>query len=225
VNPDVLDPVYRHLARLYGPIRFKPGGNLLDILIQTILSQNTSDQNSWRAFRNLKKHYPSWARVVAARPTAIARAIRSGGLSNIKAPRIQEVLGLIQKQEGRFSLDRIKTLSDEAALKYLTGFRGVGIKTAACVLLFGLGRPVMPVDTHVHRVTRRLGWIGPNTRAENAGAILEKMIAPRRILALHLYLVWHGRKICRAQRPRCRECPLPAHCRFFKNTYGRIRPH
>jgi endonuclease III len=225
VNPTGLDCVFRSLARLYGPIRFKPGGNLLDILIQTILSQNTSDQNSWRAFRSLKKQYPRWTLVVAARPAAIALAIRSGGLSNIKAPRIREALGLIQKQEGRFSLDRIKTLSNEDALNYLTSFRGVGIKTAACVLLFGLGRPVMPVDTHVHRVTRRLGWVGPNIPAEQAGAVLEKMIAPRRILALHLYLVRHGRKICRAPRPLCRECPLPAYCRFFKNTYGRTRPH
>ncbi len=225
MNPDDLDAVYRLLARRYGPIRFKPGGNLLDILVQTILSQNTSDQNSWRAFRNLKKRFPRWDQVAKARPDAIARAIRSGGLSNIKAPRIKEVLGLIQKQEGRFSLDRIKTLPDEEALSYLTGFRGVGIKTAACVLLFGLGRPIMPVDTHVHRVTRRLGWIGPNTRAENAGAVLEKMITPRRVLAMHLYLVWHGRKICKAQRPLCRQCPLPPYCRFFKNTYGRTRPH
>ncbi len=205
---------HRILARAYGPLPRIPAGDPLGQLVQTILSQNTSDVNSDRAYRSLRRRFPTWEKVLRAPAAAIAASIRHGGLANTKAPRIKEVLRLIREREGRLSLARLSRMADPAALDYLTSLPGVGIKTAACVLLFALRRPVMPVDTHVDRVTRRLGWIGPRTRIEDAGALIARHTPARRMLELHVYLVWHGRRTCKALRPRCRECPLRRNCRF-----------
>jgi endonuclease-3 len=211
------------LARRFGAIRFRPGGSPLNQLIETILSQNTSDTNSVRAFRNLRKRFRSWADVVKAPTPSVADAIRSGGLADIKAPRIQQVLRIIREREGRYSLARLRRMSSAGVMDYLTALPGVGAKTAACVLLFSMGRPVMPVDTHVHRVTLRLGWIPPRTRPEDAGPLLERHLPPGKVLSMHLYLVWHGRATCKARRPRCHECALHASCAFFRG-HGRGPP-
>lgn len=215
------DLVFRRLARAYGPLppfrRMRP----LDALIQTILSQNTSDLNSWRAFRELKKTFRNWTAAAEAPVTAIERAIRGGGLAHIKAPRIRRVLRLIRRREGRLSLAGLSRMSTPDARAWLTGLPGVGAKTAACVLLFSLGRPVMPVDTHVERVTRRLGWVNARRPVDRIGPALEPFIPESRMLALHLYLVRHGRRTCRARRPLCDACPLRAACRYARDRHPR----
>ena len=204
------------LAKLYAPVGFKPGGDPLGQLIQTILSQNTSDINSERAYRSLRRRFPTWQAVMTAPTHRVADSIRSGGLANIKAPRIQQSLRLIRKQEGRLSLARLRRMSNSEGMAYLSNMHGIGAKTAACVLLFSLGRPVMPVDTHVHRVTRRLGWAPEKARPEQVGPLLEHLIPPRLVLSMHIYLVRHGRRICKAQRPLCAECPLATQCAFAR---------
>lgn len=211
--------------RLYGPITFRPGGDPLDALIQTVLSQNTSDVNSDRSFRSLKSTFPTWTSVLTAPTRSIAGAIRSGGLANIKAPRIKAILREILQREGKLDLERLRGVKTSEALGYLTMLPGVGMKTASCVLLFSLGRPVMPVDTHVHRVTRRLGWAPWKTPPEKVQLILERIIPARRILATHLYLVRHGRTLCKAARPRCNHCPLCPRCRFGKSSVEESRSH
>lgn len=200
------------LARIYGPVRFRPGGDPLDQLVQTILSQNTSDSNSGRAWRNLKKTFPAWQEVLDAHVRKVRNSIRPGGLAGIKAPRIQNALRIIYEREGKLSLARLKKMSSAEVMEYLTGIPGVGAKTAACVLLFSMGRPVMPVDTHVHRVTKRLGWAPQDASPEEIGPMLEKHLPPERILPMHLYLVDHGRRYCRARNPLCAECPLALKC-------------
>lgn len=207
---------HEQLQRLYGPVRFRPGGDTLDQLIQTVLSQNTSDVNSDRAFSSLKTAFPVWTDALRAPPAKIAQAIRSGGLANIKAPRIKAILAEILRREGALTLTRVRRMPVADALDYLTSLPGVGMKTASAVLLFSLGRPVMPVDTHVHRVTRRLGWAPWSASPDRVQPILESALPPRLILSMHLLLVTHGRRTCKAGRPLCQRCPLRRRCAFAK---------
>jgi endonuclease-3 len=191
----------------------------LDSLIGTVLSQNTSDVNSHRAFEQLKERFPTWENVLAARPSRIASAIRSGGLGEIKSRRIKQILREIQRERGELDLSFLRRMTVPEASDYLTGLPGVGPKTAACVLLFSLGLPVFPVDTHVLRVSKRLGLVSPKTTMERAHKVFGVMLnssgsrgtdgwSAGDMLALHLGLVRHGREICSARRPRCEVCPL-----------------
>lgn len=180
----------------------------LDSLIGTVLSQNTTDANSGPAFDRLKGRFPSWEAVSEARPAQIAAAIRSGGLAEIKARRIRHILAQIDKDRGRLDLGFLRRLSADQAREYLLSLPGVGPKTAACVLLFSLGKPAFPVDTHVLRVSKRLGLIPPTTTMERAHDIFAALLKPTQMLPLHLGLIWHGRRICVARRPRCATCAL-----------------
>ncbi len=220
--PPGIRAVFRALERGYGPLPPRKRAPPLNVLVATILSQNTSDVNSGRAYRALRRRFPRWADVAGAAPRAIEAAIRCGGLARIKAARIRRGLQLIRRREGRLSLARLGTLSSPAALAWLTSMPGVGMKTACCVLLFGFDRPVMPVDTHVYRLAVRLGWIPPRTPIDQVPARLERLIPGRWILPLHLDLIAHGRRICRPQRPRCGACILARHCAFANSETKKI---
>jgi len=182
----------------------------LDELILTILSQHTSDANSNRAFESLLSRFPAWEAVMEAEPAEIADAIRSGGLARIKAVRIKELR--LWDEQGVLDLDSLCDMRMEEARRFLLGLGGVGPKTAACVLLFSCGHPAFPVDTHVHRVSRRLGFIGPKVSAEDAHRILEEAVPPEETYHFHVNLIVHGRQLCKAQRPRCGACPLALVC-------------
>jgi len=184
----------------------------LDSLVGTVLSQNTTDANSGPAFARLKERFPDWESAARARVSQIAAPIRSGGLADIKAARIKRILQQIERDRGRLELDFLDDLPLDEARDYLTGLPGVGPKTAACVLLFSLDRPVFPVDTHVLRVSKRLGLIPPNTSMERAHELFADMLKPRQMLPLHLGLIWHGREVCSARRPRCESCRLADLC-------------
>jgi endonuclease-3 len=196
----------------YGPPEPRHSDGPLAELILTILSQNTSDLNTERAFASLWSTFGSWTMIVAAPASAIADAIRSGGLAEIKGPRIKSVLEAIHRDRGELSLDFLGQLPVNDARTYLTSLKGVGPKTAACVLLFALGMPAMPVDTHVHRVSKRLGLIGPKVGAEAAHQLLEASIPPEQMYDAHMLLIRHGRVLCKALRPRCDTCPLADSC-------------
>ncbi len=215
--------ILRQLNRTYGRPSHARGGDPLDSLIGTVLSQNTTDVNSHRAFERLKERFPTWDGVLAARPGRIATAIRSGGLGEIKSRRIKQILREIERERGELDLSFLRRMPVPEARDYLTGLPGVGPKTAACVLLFSLGKPTLPVDTHVLRVSKRLGLLPPKTTMERAHEVFEAMLnsaGPERkdkwsagdMLALHLGLVRHGRDICSARRPRCEICPLSDLC-------------
>ncbi len=210
--------VYRALNRAYGPPASRKLEPPLNVLIATILSQNTSDVNSERAYLALRRRFPTWQRVAQAPLRAIEAVIRCGGLARIKAKRIQEVLRLIRQSEGRLSLGRIATLSSADGLAWLTAMPGIGLKTACCVLLFGFGRPVMPVDTHVYRIAGRLGWIRSNMPIDKVPNILESLVPARLILPLHLYLIAHGRHVCRVRLPKCEQCILAEYCMYFRKV-------
>lgn len=219
-DPDVIG-VCRVLDRVYGPLPPRKCEPPVNVLIATILSQNTSDVNSQRAYRRLRRLFPRWTDVARAAPRDIEAAIRCGGLARIKAARIRHVLRLILKSEGCLNLDRLKALSSANALAWLTALPGIGMKTACCVLLFGFGRPVMPVDTHMYRLAGRLGWIRPKTPTDRVPAILECLIPARWILPTHLHGIEHGRRVCRPHRPACRVCSIAGYCVFVRK---KIRP-
>jgi endonuclease III len=200
------------LRDFYGTPERGLSGDALTQLVQTILSQNTSDVNTERAFAGLWTRFGAWQPILDAPTSEVADAIRSGGLAEIKAPRIQGVLAAIQQDRGELSLDFLAALPLDEARTYLTSLNGVGPKTAACVLLFALGMPALPVDTHVHRVSKRLGLIGEKINAEAAHRLLESAIPPDQMFDAHMLLIRHGRTICKALRPRCAECPLEERC-------------
>ncbi len=210
--PARITDVCRRLRKAYGPVEPPPEEPVLDELVRTILSQNTSDTNSGRAFESLKRRFPTWEAVRRARISQVAAAIRRAGLANQKAPRIKTILEAIDRDRGELSLEFLRGLSTEEALDYLGSFPGVGPKTVACVLLFACSKPVLPVDTHVHRVCLRLGLIGPKVNAEKAHAELARLVRPRQVLEFHIQLIRHGRRTCLARRPRCEDCVLLVLC-------------
>jgi len=189
-----------------------------------VLSQNTSDANSGRAFEELRRRWPTWEALAAASPDDVADAIRSGGLANVKAPRILAILDEIaERQDGRIDLSWMRSASDDEVRDYLRSLPGVGPKTAACVLAFSLGRPALPVDTHVHRVAHRLGFFGDKVSAERAHAVMEELVPPSLRVDMHVGMIRLGREICRAGRPRCEACPLNDLCPTAPRG-GRARP-
>ena len=210
---DLARDVIPLLERAYGkPQREGAPRPPIDELIGTILSQNTSDVNTARAFAGLTSRFPDWQAVLEADTTDVVDAIRSGGLANQKGPRIQRVLGRIKELRGDFDLSFLAHVSTEAAVDWLTELPGVGPKTAACVLLFSLDRAVMPVDTHVHRVSLRLGLIPESTSAEQAHTLLGVGMSPAETYRAHMLLIQHGRATCKARSPRCGACILEAIC-------------
>ncbi len=208
---------YRALEKAYGLLARIPRQRPLDALVRTILSQNTTDINSNRAFDLLRRRYPSWEQVMNADARSVASAIRPGGLANIKAGRIKKTLAVIRDREGRLSLARLAKLGPGEALSYLTGLPGVGVKTACCVLLFSFGMPIMPVDTHVYRVATRVGWVPKKMKIDLVHGQLERIVPGRLILPMHLYVIMHGRRVCRPRNPKCEACPISVWCAFFRN--------
>jgi endonuclease III len=184
----------------------------VDELVLTILSQNTSDVNTDRAYVSLRERFATWEDVAAADPADVVDAIRSGGLANQKGPRIQAVLRELLSSNGGLDLEPLGDLDPHEAIDRLTALPGVGKKTASCVLLFSLGRPVMPVDTHILRIARRLGLVGERASADETHELLTLLTPADRMLEAHLLLIQHGRETCRALRPLCPACPLLPHC-------------
>jgi len=207
-----IEEVVELLEQEYGPRQWEPDRDPVDVLIGTILSQNTSDTNSGRAFAFLKASFDSWEDTAIARAEDIAEAIKCGGLSQIKAVRIKQVLGQIKKKQGRISLDSLRTMDMAEAEEYLIHLPGVGFKTARCVLLFSLGKPSLPVDTHIFRVAKRLGLIDSKVSIDKAHGLLQQLIPTSKVYQFHVHMIEHGRRICRARQPRCNICILKGVC-------------
>ncbi|MHB8972195.1 MAG: endonuclease III domain-containing protein [Pirellulaceae bacterium] len=215
----------RRLRRIYGRVEFPEPMPVLDELIAALLSQNTTDANSDMAFDRLVHRFPTWDAVRCARVTSIAEAIRPAGLQQQKAQRIKRILQTLQKRHGDLSLEFLRGQTPVESLVYLRSFPGVGPKTAACVLLFACRQPVLPVDTHVHRLSVRLALVPRRTTAERAHDLLATMVPARHVLELHVLLIRHGRHICHARQPQCPACPLIDVCpegfrRFQAGEFG-----
>jgi endonuclease-3 len=209
------------LEKTFGKKKWRIHGDPLSELIATILSQNTSDHNSHRAYAGLKAKFKTWDQLRKAKSKSIAATIRSGGLADIKAKRIKDILSQIHDENARTDLSFLTKWKTDKIKAYLKRFKGVGDKTVACVLLFSLGRPVMPVDTHVLRISKRLGFVPQKADASRAEAILEEMVPKNQIYQFHLNLIQHGRITCRAVNPRCHSCMLLEECDFGMKRQNR----
>ncbi|GAC1332567.1 MAG: endonuclease III [Chloroflexota bacterium] len=195
-----------------------------DSLIATILSQHTADRNSNAAFLNLRRRYRSWHDIAHDSVEGLAETIRPAGLANIKALRIQASLGALYDRYETYDLSFLGTIPLAEGRKVLRALPGVGPKTAACVLLFGCGLPALPVDTHVHRVTKRLGLIDPKDSADRAHDVLEAIVPPADVYDFHVNLIAHGRQVCRARAPLCEMCFLQDHCSYYARTQDTVVP-
>jgi endonuclease-3 len=206
--------IHEKLGEYYGVPEWRNPLPPLDELVSTILSQNTNDNNRDRAFQGLTSRFPTWEAVRDAPEAEVIEAIRPAGLANQKGPRIQQVLREITAERGELDLSFLADLPVEEAKQWLLRFKGVGPKTAAIVLLFSLGKPAFPVDTHVHRVTGRLGLRPPAMNADQSHDYLAGLLPADTYFAAHLNLIRLGREICTARRPDCPRCPLKGLCAY-----------
>jgi endonuclease-3 len=212
VTPARLPVIIRFLDEEYWRPRWSPRFEPVEELVFTILSQNTTDVNAERCLASLRARFPTWEGVAAAPVEEIGEAIRGGGLWAYKSRYIKETLSGLLAEHGDLSLEFLDDMNDDEAVEYLTKFPGVGVKTAACVLMFSLGRPVMPVDTHVFRVCKRLDFLPEDADRVQAHRILNTIVPPEDKYSFHINLVTHGRKICIAGRPRCDRCVIEPLC-------------
>lgn len=204
--------IIRQLHTYYGEPQWRNPLPPLDELVSTILSQNTNDRNRDLAYNRLRGRFPTWESVRDADPDEVVDAIRCAGLSNQKGPRIQQVLREITEERGILNLDFLRDLDPEKARSWLLRFKGVGYKTAAIVLCFSLGKPAFPVDTHIFRVTGRLGLRDAHYDLEKSHQYLESLFPSESYHSLHLNLIRLGREICHARKPNCPDCPLKRLC-------------
>lgn len=191
---------------------------VLDELVLTILSQNTSDVNSSAAFESLKDKYPTWDSVAKAKEKDVVSAIRRGGLAGQKGPRIQVILREIFAERGKYDLGYVRRMSLEGGIEYLLHFKGVGMKTASCVMLFSCGKPAFPVDTHILRVSKRLGIIGQKDAADRATKIYLMHTYSEDRFKFHIDIIIFGREICHPSNPECEKCKLRRMCLYYKKV-------
>lgn len=206
--------IIQNLERTYGVPLNKRASDPLDMLVQIILSQATSDTNSHRTFAALKKRFPTWDAVLRARASTIAETIRSGGLANQKASVIKDVLRQIKEEHGTLDLNFLHQLSSEEAVRYLSQFRGIGPKTIACTLLFACRKEVFPLDTHIFRILRRIGLIPQKCTDRRAHEIMNQIVPHGKFYSFHVNLIRHGRTLCRPRDPLCERCPIVEYCDY-----------
>jgi endonuclease-3 len=212
IVPYASETVFDLLAEDLGEVEHRPRLDGTSELVWTILSQHTSDLNAGRAYDALVERFTSWQQVVDAPTDLLVATIRHGGLAQQKAPRIQAVLTSVKQRTGDFDISFLAEMPLPEAKAWLQSLPGVGPKTTGVVLSFALGMPAMAVDTHIFRVSHRLALIGPKITADEAHDILERSIAPERVFAFHVYLITHGRRVCKALRPLCNACVLSERC-------------
>jgi endonuclease-3 len=208
------------LERRFGVPKVRRDGDLIGSFVLTMLSQHTSDVNAERAFGDLKHRFPDWPDVADAAPRAIASAIRSAGLANQKSRRIRGFVRWVREQFGAYDLSPISRMPTQEITDLFTSVKGIGIKTVSVVLLFSLGRDVFPVDTHVHRVCRRVGLVPDKVTAEQTHRLMAPLVPEGKSMSLHVNLLRLGRTICHARGPRCPECPLRRLCLYAATQYS-----
>ena len=211
-------PVYDALHAVYGDLEWRLSQSPMDELVSCILSQNTNDNNRDRAFEALQARYKTWQAIVEADTDELIDTSRPAGLANQNGPRIQRVLARIHEERGAYDIEFLRDMPQDEAIAWLTSLDGVGPKTAAIVLCFGFGLPAFPVDTHVHRLSKRIGFIEETVNADKAHTRMEAIVPPEDRYAFHIYLIRHGREICQARKPACERCPITAHCDYYRQN-------
>lgn len=218
-----LETRIRHLESLlaeeYGRPEWEGPQEPLDELVMTLLSHNVNDVNRDRAYQRLRERYATWEDAAQAPLEELAEAIRPAGFPMIKGARILEALRQVRARFGKTSLKELENWPDDAIREYLRPLPGVGPKTIACVLMFAMGRPAMPVDTHVGRITRRLGLVPEKASSEEAHALMDRMTPPDLMYAFHVEMIRHGRARCRPTHPKCETCPLAQDCLYYREHF------
>ncbi len=200
--------ITRILEETQGEPRWKGESDPLDSLVRTLLSQSTNDNNRDLAYERLRERFPTWRNVMEAPREEVADAIRPAGLGNQKSERLIAMLRWIEAEFGRLDLDFMHEMPTEEAFAHFTKVKGIGVKTMAVVMMFACGRDVFPVDTHVHRIARRLGLVPDKTDAVKTYRLMASLVPPHKSYSLHMNLLEFGRKICTARKPKCLGCPL-----------------
>ena len=216
-------PVSAALRDVYGCLDWSRSQDGMDELISCMLSQNTSDLNRDRGFARLKQRFETWEAVRFADADELIDAIRPAGLSRQKAPRIQNALQKIYARVGDYSIDFLNDMPIAAAKAWLVALKGVGPKTAAIVLCFAYGRAAFPVDTHVYRTSRRIGFLPEKISADDAHPVMEAIVPKADYYQFHIHLIQHGRDTCHARRPACERCPVTADCDYFQASNSPLR--
>ncbi len=215
--------VNKLLLKIYGvPPRPAVPPDPVDLLIATILSQNTNDKNSYRAFNNLKEKYPDWADVANLKTSAIEKLIKPAGLGKQKSNAIKSFLNGILKEKGSISLKHLRDFDNNSVLSELTSYNGIGVKTASCVLLFAMRRNVCPVDTHVHRTTNRIGIV-KTSAPDKTFMLLNSDMPAETAHSFHTNLIRLGREICKPAKPLCSICPLLKICSYDDKNHNPVR--
>ena len=200
------------------PPRNKKLPDPVEMLIATILSQNTNDRNSYQAYQNLKKKFSDWEEILKTQRSTIEKIIKVAGLGKQKSGAIKNFVKELYEREGRLSLKYLNKVESEKAIKDLTSYKGVGVKTASCVLLFAMDRNVCPVDTHVHRTVNRIGIVKASAPDKTFFTLNENF--PEKIAhSFHTNLIRLGREICKPQKPACGICPLVKICKFEEKNF------
>ena len=202
------------LEKRFGVPDWKGPSDPLDSLVKTVLSQNTNDLNRDRAYESLRKIYPTWEKVMRARTENIAKAIRVGGLANQKSERIKAILVWLKNEYDDLSLDAICDMDFDETYERFGHLKGIGVKTLAVVLMFACGQDVFPVDTHVHRLCRRLGLVHENVAADKTFELMRGNVPKGKAYSLHMNMLTLGRTICHAGKPKCNDCPILKYCPF-----------
>ena len=217
--------IAQRLMTLYGRPEWRQVLPPVDELVNTILSQSTTDSNRDRGFMRLRERLPTWEAVRDADSEVVIDAIRPAGLANQKGPRIQQALRLITDRQGSLTLDVLQTMTVAEAKAWLVSMNGVGPKTAAIILCFAFNKAAFPVDTHVYRVSQRLGLIGPKVTVDRAHDVMEAIVPQDQYYEAHLNLIRHGREICRARGPACERCPLTDLCIYYQEHVSKRIAH
>ena len=200
------------LEKAYGAKVRRRLDDPLESLIRTVLSQNTNDVNRDRAYDTMRERFPTWDAVMRAPTRKLADAIRVGGIANVKSGRIQRILRLIDDRFGTLDLTVLRQQTPDEAAAILGGFDGVGPKTVKCVQVFALGQDVFPVDTHIFRLSKRMGFIAPKATREHAHEVMGRLVPPEKMYSFHLNMIEHGRRVCTARRAMCPDCPVRRSC-------------
>ncbi len=211
-------PVKQILEATYGALDWRRDISPMDELVSCILSQSTTDTNRDRGFAALKNRYPTWEAVHHAPEQEVIKTIWTAGLANQKGPRIQKALADIYAERGAYNIDFLADMPVDEAKAWLQQLDGVGPKTAAIVLCFAFNKPAFPVDTHVHRVSGRIGFIPDKINADKAHDVMEAIVPPDDYYAFHIQVIQHGREICRARNPLCAACPINTHCDYYSQN-------
>jgi len=215
-----LDWVDLRLREIYGEPERRQEPDPLDLMVRTILSQNTSDVNSRRAHQSLRKKFPTWNAVLNTSEEQVAEAIRSGGLANQKSRRIIRLLTWVSERSEDFDISWICEADPEEMLEEFTAIKGIGVKTVAIVLCFACDRDIFPVDTHVNRVCRRLGFVAEKSSPTRTFREMDGVIPQGRSQPIHLNMIRHGRTLCKSRNPRCDQCPLIGRCLYGQQQFN-----